>query len=83
MDLWFLDNECNNHMRGNSKITLGDDSQVKALGKGIVFVLTKQAQNKYIHNVYYVWNLKHNMISVVKFMEHGNDDILKDSMIFG
>jgi hypothetical protein len=39
-------------MRGNSKITLGDDSQVRALGKGIVSDLTKQAQTYIMYTMY-------------------------------
>jgi hypothetical protein len=62
-----------------SEITLGDDSQVKALGKGIVYVLTKQDQKKDIHDVYYVPNLKHNLISVGQLMEHGYDVLFKGS----
>jgi hypothetical protein len=53
-DLLLLDSGWNNHMTCNkdlisymdssikSDITLGDDSQVKYPGKGIVFVLSKQ-----------------------------------------
>jgi hypothetical protein len=61
------------------EITMGDDSQVKALGKGLVYVLTKQDQKKDIHDAYYVPNLKHNMISVRKSMEHGYDVMFKAS----
>jgi sarcosine oxidase delta subunit len=90
-DLWLLDSGCNNHMTGNkdliscmdtsikSEITLGDDSQVKSLGKGIVYVLSKQNQKKDIHDVYYVPNLKHNLISVGQLMEHGYDVLFKGS----
>lgn len=88
-DLWLLDSGCSNHMTGNkdliscidtstnSEITLGDDSRVKAQGKGIVPILTKQNQRKEIHDVYYVPNLKHNLISVGQLMEHGYDIIFK------
>jgi hypothetical protein len=62
-----------------SKITLGDDSQLKYLGKGIVYVLSKQNQKKDIHHVYYVPNLKHNMINVGELMEHGYDVLFKGS----
>ena len=40
------------------EITLGDRTSIKAEGKGIVPILTKQNQNKYIPDVYYVHQLK-------------------------
>lgn len=57
-DLWLLDNGCNNHMIGNkdlfssvnscvkSKINLGDDHKVNALGKGTIMVFSKQNEKK-------------------------------------
>ena len=65
-DLWFLDFGCSNHMTGNiamfsmldesvkSQVTLGNDSKVSFMGKGIVNVLTKKAAKKSIADVYYV-----------------------------
>jgi len=90
-DLWLLENGRNNHIIGNKKLissidisiksknTLGDDSQVKSIGKGIEFVLTNTYKKKDMHDVYYVPNLKHNMISVGKLMEHGYDVLFKIS----
>jgi hypothetical protein len=75
-DLLLLENICRKNIKSNkdliysmdttikSKINLGDYSKVKYLRKGIVFVLTKQDQQKDIHDVYYIPNRKHNMISV-------------------
>jgi hypothetical protein len=91
-DLWLLDNECNNHMTCNKElissidtsikfeITLGDDSQVKSLRKGILSVLTKQDQKKDIHHVYYIPNLKKNLIGVGQLMEHEYDVLFKGSI---
>jgi hypothetical protein len=82
-DLSLLDNGCNNHMIGNkyliscidssisSYITLGNDSLVHVQGKGIVPILTKQNVKKDINNVYYVPDLKHNLLSVGQLIEHG------------
>jgi hypothetical protein len=81
--LWLLDNGCNNHMNGNkyllscidssisSDMTLGNDSQVKFQGKGKVPILTKQNVKKDINNVYHVPDLKHNLLTVGKLIEHG------------
>lgn len=69
-DIWLLDSGCSNHMTGNkelfssldsnitSEIKLGDDSNVKAHGKGVISVLTKHDEKKNIHDVYYVPGLK-------------------------
>jgi transposase InsO family protein len=90
-DLWLLDSGCNNHMTGNkdffssldssvtSQIKLGDDYQKKVLGKGVVFVLTKQDEKKDIHDVYYVPGLRHNLMSVGQMNEHGYKVIFEGS----
>jgi hypothetical protein len=90
-DLWLLDSGCNNHMTGNKKlfssidssiqseITLGDDYHVKALGKGVVSVLTKKNEKKYILDVFYVPNLRHNLISIGQLSQNGYDVRFKDS----
>jgi len=44
-----------------------------------MYVLTKQDQKKNIHDVYYIPNLKHNIISVRQLMENGYDVIFKGS----
>ena len=75
-DVWLVDSGCSNHMTDHSdffshldtsfssSIGLGDDRQVKASGKGVVPVLTKQHVVKNIYDVYYVPNFKHNLLSV-------------------
>jgi hypothetical protein len=47
-----------------SKITLGDDYHVKALDKGVVLVLSKKNEKKDILHVFYVPNIRHNLISI-------------------
>jgi hypothetical protein len=54
-------------------ISLGDDHSVKASRKGVVPVLTKQGEVNNIPHVYYVPNIKHNLLSVGKLMDHGYD----------
>jgi hypothetical protein len=90
-DLWLLDSGCNNHMTGNkdlfssldssvtSQIKLGDDYQKKVVGKGIIYVLTKQDEKKDIHDVYYVPGLRHNLMSVGQMNEHGYKVIFEGS----
>ena len=52
-----------------SQIKLGDDYQ-KVVGKGIIYVLTKQVEKKDVHDVYYVPSLRHNLMSVAQMNEH-------------
>jgi hypothetical protein len=84
-DVWLLDSVCRNHMTGHNDllsnidtslittISLGDDHVIKTSGKGVVPVLTKQGEVKNILDVYYVPNIKHNLLSVGKLMAHGYD----------
>lgn len=60
-----------------SKIKLGDDHQVNALGKGIVIRLSKKNEKKNIPNVYYVPSLKHNLMSVGQLSQNGYEVIFK------
>ena len=45
-------------------ISLGDNNLVKASRKGVVPVLTKHDEVKHVYDVYYVPNLKHNLLGV-------------------
>jgi hypothetical protein len=84
-DVWLLDSVCRNHMTCHNDllsnldtslittISLGDDHAIKTLGKGVVPVLTKQGEVKNIPNIYYVPNIKHNLLSVGNLMAHGYD----------
>ncbi len=46
------------------EIKLGNDHLVHALGRGTITIANKKSEKKYIHNVYYVENLKHNLLGV-------------------
>ena len=61
------------------QIKLGDDYQKKVLGKGVILVLTKQDEKKYIHDVYYVPGHRHNLMSVGEMNEHGYRVIFEGS----
>ena len=45
-------------------IKLGDDFLVPTKGKGIVLVLTKKNEKKFIHEVFYVPHMNVNPISI-------------------
>ena len=52
-------------------VTLGNNVQVTVLGKGIVGIVTKQGDRKFIPNVYHVEGLKHNLLSIGQMIHKG------------
>lgn len=46
------------------EVTLGADIKVSVMGKGTINILTKKGEKKYISYVYFVPDLKHNLMSV-------------------
>ena len=82
-DIWYLDSGCSNHMTSNlnllssldnsikTDVKLGNNVQVIVLRKGIVDILTKQRESKYIANVYHVEGLKHNLLSIGQLIQKG------------
>lgn len=75
-NIWFLDSGRSNHMIGNSGlfaslddsmksgVKLGNDSKVSIIGKGVINILTKNGEKRYILEVLCVPSLKHNLMSV-------------------
>eukprot|EP00253_Pinus_taeda_P016100 PITA_16100 len=75
-NVWLLDSDCSNHMTSNknlvanldqsvkTKVKLGTDKTMDVNGERVVNILTKQGELKTISMVYYVPDLKHNLISV-------------------
>ena len=54
-----------------TKVTLGTNIQVTVLGKDSIDILTKKREIFFIHDVYYVSHLKHNMMSIGQFLQKG------------
>ena len=80
-DVWFVDSACSNHMTGNKKafvemesfqseVRTGDNNKLQVKGKGDILVETKQGMKR-ISNVFYVPDLKHNLLSVNNFFRRG------------
>jgi hypothetical protein len=90
-DIWYLDSGCSNHMTGNielfssldesfqTKVTLGTDIQVTVLGKGSINILTKEGEQKVIHDVYYVSGLKRNLMSTRQLLQKGYRIYMEDN----
>lgn len=75
-DIWFLDNDCSNNMTQNidlfgsinigieSEVKLGSDNKVCVKRKGVIVVYITNGERKTIDDVYYVPNLKFNLLSI-------------------
>lgn len=82
-DVWFLDSGASNHMCGREElfvrlkevvqgnVSLGDSSQVPMKCKGKIKIYQKDSTPNYISNVYYVPNMKSNILSVGELLERG------------
>ena len=78
-----MDSGCSDHMTGirslfkeldenqKSEVPFGDDKMVKVEGKGTIGIKTSQDNVKLLHDVQYVPNLTHNLLSVGQLMEDG------------
>nr|XP_011468675.1 PREDICTED: uncharacterized protein LOC105352743 [Fragaria vesca subsp. vesca] len=81
-DVWFLDSGCSNHMCGdksmfsslndkfNHSVKLGNNTRMQVAGKGSVR-LTMKGVAFVISDVYYVPELKNNLLSIGKLQEKG------------
>jgi len=81
--VWLLDSECSNHMTGNRElfveidegvlnfVILGDGKAERIKGKGVIIVHAKSGEKRYIHDVLYVPNLAHNLLSVGQLVQKG------------
>lgn len=80
--MWFLDSGCSNHMTGNKKwfiqldetfrgaVKLGNDSKMVVMGKGNIRVQIN-GKTQVITEVYYIPELKSNLISVGQLQDKG------------
>lgn len=73
-NIWYLDNEASNHMIGNQsyftridekimgKVRFDDDSRIDIKVKRSIIFTTKEGKRKALADVYFIPNLKSNMI---------------------
>lgn len=81
-EIWFLDSGCSNHMSGNrlwfsdldenfrQNVKLGNDSRITVMGKGSVRMQVNGII-QVISNVYYIPELKNNLLSIGQLQEKG------------
>lgn len=75
-NVWYLDNGASNHMTGfktkfieldesiTDEVRFGDGSAVKIEGKGTVMMACKNGEEKTLNEVFYIPNLRNNIISL-------------------
>lgn len=88
-NMWYLDSGCSNHMCGNKSlfseldesfrdiVKFGDNSTVAVMGKGSVNVHLKNDVVEKICDVFYVPELKSNLISLGQLQEKGYEITIK------
>ncbi|KAH7654917.1 RNA-directed DNA polymerase protein, partial [Dioscorea alata] len=87
--VWLLDSGCSSHITGRKElfykldetqmhvVKLGDNKEIQVAGKGFIGVTMKNGETKLIHNVQFVPNLAHNLLSVGQLVGNGYQLIFK------
>ncbi|GJZ61549.1 zinc finger, CCHC-type containing protein [Tanacetum coccineum] len=88
--LWYLDNGASNHMTGvrehfeeldekvSGKVRFGDGSYIKIKGKGSILIECDDEKQRIISHVYYIPDLKSNLLSLGQFTEIGCKVVMED-----
>ncbi|EON88766.1 hypothetical protein, partial [Plesiomonas shigelloides] len=66
----------------NGSVTFGDESKIPVKGKGKILIRLKNGDHQFISNVYYVPNMKTNILSVGQLLEKGYNIHMKDNNLF-
>lgn len=92
-DIWYLDNGASNHMTGNhmyftkidraitGKVRFGDDSRIDIKGKGSISFIDKNGEKRVMTDVYFIPELKSNIISLGQATESGCDVRMREDYL--
>ncbi|XP_050909613.1 uncharacterized protein LOC127123438 [Lathyrus oleraceus] len=87
---WYLDTDASNHMCSDrsmfveineattGNVSFEDDSKIPVKGKGKILIRLKNESHQFISNVYYVPDMKNNILSLGQLLEKGYDIHLKE-----
>ncbi|XP_017423579.1 uncharacterized protein LOC108332785 [Vigna angularis] len=93
--VWYLDTGASNHMCGNENffyeltkveakfVSFGDDSKVAVKGRGTIRHIQINGRVGEIRDVYYVPELKSNILSMGQIIEKGNSIFMKNQVFKG
>ncbi|GJV07573.1 ribonuclease H-like domain, reverse transcriptase, RNA-dependent DNA polymerase [Tanacetum coccineum] len=88
--LWYLDNGASNHMTGvrehfkeldekvSGKVRFGDGSYIEIKGKGSIPIECDDKKKRIISHVYYIPDLKSNLLSLGQFTKIGCKVVMED-----
>nr|GFA27265.1 zinc finger, CCHC-type [Tanacetum cinerariifolium]GFA40053.1 zinc finger, CCHC-type [Tanacetum cinerariifolium] len=88
--LWYLDNGASNHMTGvrehfkeldeevNGKVRFIDGSYIEIKGNGSILIECDDEKQRIISHVYYIPDLKINLLSLGQFIEIGCKVVMED-----
>ena len=91
--VWYLDNGASNHMTGQrsyfseinenikGKVKFGDGSYVDIRGKGSIMFEAKTGEQKMLTDIYYIPELRSNILSLGQATEQGCDVRMKDNYL--
>nr|XP_034931745.1 uncharacterized protein LOC118062152 [Populus alba] len=91
-DVWYLDTGCSNHMCGSKSffsnlneefhttVSFGDHSKVDVMGKGDIQIRTKKNTIETISNVFYIPDLKSNLLSLGQLQKKGYVTTIKNGV---
>ncbi|KAG7569396.1 hypothetical protein ISN45_Aa04g021180 [Arabidopsis thaliana x Arabidopsis arenosa] len=92
-DIWYLDNGASNHMTGDQryfssidrtitgKVRFGDDSRIDIKGKGSIEFIDRNGELRKLVDVYYIPDLKSNIISLGQATESGCDVRMREDYL--